>query len=218
MNTKNQALDQGVIGLIILILCCIAILWFGCAENPAAPAMNNSQDKAVIIGDNNGGSDDPTVDLLGLDTLFVDSDTVVGLVTSEGGELVLHIQGKKVDFVIKEGALADSVTISIIGSRYRVGRSTEFYVYECGPSGLQFSIPLELTQLINRSDGAAATLHYFDESYLDGDGTGWETIGVSHVQGGKGTFLLHHFSKYGISYSVSQGGQLGDVDNATHLD
>jgi len=218
VNTKNQALNQGVTGIIILMLCAIAILLFGCSENPAAPAINSSEDKAVVVGGANGGSDEPAVDPLGLDTVFVASDTVVGLVMPEGGELVLHIQGKKVDFVIPEGALADSVTISIIGSRYRVGRSIEFYVYECGPSGLQFAIPLELTQLINRSDGAAATFHYFDESFLDGDGIGWETISVSHVQGGKGTFLLHHFSKYGISYSISQGGQLGDVDTATNCD
>lgn len=216
MNTKNQGLSQGVTGIIILLLCCIALLLFGCSNNPTSPALNSTEDKAVIIGGANGDSDEPGIDPFGSDTVFVASDTVTGLVSPEGGELVLHIQGKKVDFVIREGALADSVTISIIGSRYRVGRSTEFYVYECGPSGLQFAIPLELTQLINRSNGAAATLHYFDESYLDGDGVGWETIGVSHVLGGKGTFLLHHFSKYGISYSISQGGQLGDVDSATN--
>lgn len=190
---------------------------FGCAENPAGPTLITSDKTTADVGALSGDNDEPKdkdKDSDASDTLFVAADTVSGLITSAGGELVLHIQGKMVEFVVPAGALADSVTISIIGSRYRVGQATEFYVYECGPSGLQFAIPMELTQLINRSDGAAVSFLYFDESFLDGDGIGWETTSVAHVQGGKGTFLINHFSKYGISYVANDQNQ--EITNENH--
>jgi hypothetical protein len=194
--------DQGLAALMILGLCCLAIIIFGCSGNvPTAPS-----DNSVI----NSGLRDRAFDSDQPETLFVASDTVSGTIDSHGGELVLHIQGKPIMIAVPAGALQSAVTITIIGTRYKVG-TQEFYVYDCGPSGLQFAIPLELTQLINKSDGAHATLWFFDESSSDGDGTGWESIGVSTVLGGRGVFLLHHFSKYGISYALSQGGQLGDT-------
>lgn len=215
MEMDSQVRNQSIAAIIILALCCIAIFLFGCAENPAAVNPNDHEFGTVGNGSN---STDSLEQPVSVDTVLIATDTVEGLVDSNGDTLHLHIQGKKVDFYVPAGALSEAVTISIIGSRYKVGLNKEFYTYECGPSGLQFAVPLELTQLIARADGANATLWYFDESNLDGDGVGWESLGVSKVLGGKGTFLISHFSKYGVSYSCSNGGQYGDIETETNLD
>lgn len=206
MLSNLQVRDQGLAAIIILGLCCLAIIVFGCSGNVPAPTSPNDNS---VINAGDGALRDRSFDPDRPETVFVAADTVSANLGANGGKFCLHIQGKKVEFNVPSGALQESVTITIIGALYKVGAS-ELYVYDCGPSGLQFAVPLELTQLINKSDGAQAILWFFDESTTDGDGTGWESIGVSEVMGGKGVFLLHHFSKYGISYSYSVGGQLGD--------
>ncbi len=212
MFTNQQLRDQGLVALIILVSCAIAILFFGCAENPAAPtAAENNKELLPGNGNENGGGN-PFVN----DTVFVAADTTIFLAMPEGADSRIFIQGKKVDFVVRPGAVNDSVTITIIGTRYRIGRTTDLYTYECGPSGLQFNLPLELTQLIDRPDGSIATLLYFDESVEDGDGIGWETVAPSQVLDGKGVFLLSHFSKYGISYQIGDQGM--DSDTERHFD
>ncbi|MGB5138091.1 MAG: hypothetical protein WBP29_06130 [Candidatus Zixiibacteriota bacterium] len=211
---ESQVRNQSIAAIIIIMMCCVAIFLFGCAENPAAPNINDTGTAAIEDGPT---SSDSLIRPLNVDTVFVACDTVSELVDSLGDTLKLHIQGKRVDFFVPAGALSDTVTISIIGTRYRIGNNMDLYTYECGPSGLQFAIPLELTQLINRSNGAQATLWYYDESAADGDGSGWESISVSSVLGGRGTFLLSHFSKYGVSYAMSPGGQYGDIETETNL-
>ncbi len=197
MNTKSQLVNQGLAALIILLLCSIAIMLFGCAENPAAPTTN-SIEKLVAA------SDTAVVDEQGptsSDTVLIATGSVSGLITPEGNDtLLLHIQGKLVKFVALPGAVNDTVTISVTGSRYDIGVNKEFYTYQCGPSGLSFAVPLQLIQIINKSDGASAQLFYYDESVTDGDGIGWEYMSSTSVQGKRATFSLHHFSKYGISY------------------
>lgn len=208
LEMDAQTKNQSIAAIIILALCCLAIFLFGCSENPASIGPNDNQSAVIKDGSTSTGDNQ---DPVSFDTVFVAADTAAKLVDPDGDCIILHIQGKKVEFKVPAGAVADTVTISIIGSRYLVGKNTELYTYECGPSGLQFAVPLELTQKINKSDGAQATLSYYDDSLVDGDGIGWETIGVSHVQGGKGVFLLSHFSKYGVSYALSNGGQNGDI-------
>lgn len=218
MNTKNQLANQGLAALIILLLCSIAIMLFGCAENPAAPsAFNNSSEKTFVdIPDSDDVDEDDGINPFAAETVFVAADTTYFLAGPDGATSRIFIQGKKVDFLVNPNALDDTVTIAIIGMRYRIGRTTDLYIYECGPEGLQFNIPLELTQLIDRPDGSIATLSYYDDSVDDGDGIGWETVAPSIVSDGKGVFFLHHFSKYGISY-VS-GDPNTEIGNETHCD
>ena len=214
MEMDSQVRNQSIAAIIILALCCVAIFLFGCAENPAS--VNPNEREIGVVG-NGSHSTDSLEQPVAVDTVLIATDTIEGLVDPNGDTLHLHIQGKKVDFYVPAGALSQAVTISIIGSRYKIGLHKELYTYECGPSGLQFAVPLELTQLINKSDGANATFWYFDESNVDGDGVGWESLGVSKVLGGKGTFLISHFSKYGVSYSCSGGSQYGDIETETNL-
>lgn len=217
MNTKSQLVNQGLAALIILLLCSIAIMLFGCAENPAAPVSSNIDNNAVDLG--TVAVDDPEdkdkdKDSEVADTVFICADTVSGDFDADGGELKAKLDGKNVDFVVSPNALNESVTITVIISQYRVNEKVTLYTYECGPSGLQFAVPLELTQAIDKTDGTVAAFHYFDESYLDGDGVGWEPISVSLVSGGKGTFLINHFSKYGISYvSADPNTEIGNETN-----
>lgn len=187
-----------------LFLVTMVFLFIGCADQSTIPTAASGSFGRDVVDDNQGGQP-------GGDTVFVACDTVSQSVGSNGGKFSLHIQGKKVDFEVPEGALANTVTITIIGTRYRV-KNFDFYTYECGPSGLQFAVPLELTQLINRPDGAVANLYYFDDSVNDGDGTGWELQAPVTIQGKLGTFLISHFSKYGISYVAES--PLGDFEDA----
>ena len=217
MNTKNQLASQGLAALIILLLCSIAIMLFGCAENPAAPSSNNSNAVTVDLG--TVAVDDPKdkdKDSEVSDTVFICADTVSGEIGIEGGTLKAKIDGKNVEFLVSPSALNEVVPITVIISQFRVNDKVTLYTYECGPSGLQFALPLELTQSIAKGDGTVAAFYYFDDSTLDGDGVGWESIGVSLVSGGKGTFLINHFSKYGISYISADPNT--EIGNENHCD
>lgn len=216
MEHRASTLNHGLAALIIFAVCCIAILLFGCSDNPMAPIVN-SVDKPAVNNDPVRPEREKDKDPVTSDTVFIASGSVSGLITPQGNDtLLLHIQGKLVKFVALPGAVSDTVTISVTGSRFAIGQYKEFYTYQCGPSGLSFAVPLKLVQIVNKSDGASAQLFYYDESLTDGDGIGWEYMNSTSVQGQLATFSLYHFSKYGISYSTNpddQNTETGFVEN-----
>ncbi len=184
--------QRGLVAGAIILVCCAILALFGCSQQPVAPNTDSSVNKFA---------DDPFGDPVENDTVLVASASTSKLVGPACDTIQLRLQNKKIKLWIPAGALSDTVTITVTGSKYKIGR-TELYVYECGPNGLQFQVPIEIQQPIPLEwNGTEVTFLYFDETYNDGDALGWEEVASSIATGTVVRFDIQHFSKYGISYA-----------------
>ncbi len=187
--------QRGLVAAAIILACCAILALFGCSQLPVAPNTDSSVNKFA---------DDPFGDPAESDTVLVATASTSLFVSPDCDSLqvlLLKLQNKQIRLRIPVGALADTATISVIGTKYEIGK-TELFIYECGPSGLQFQIPIDIQQPIPLElNGTEVTFLYYDETYNDGDGLGWEEIARSTATGAVVRFDIHHFSKYGISYA-----------------
>jgi hypothetical protein len=186
---------RGLIAAAIILACCAILALFGCSQQPVAPS-GNFLDPSVEPSDGPEG-DEPA----GADTVLVTSKYAEFQVDARGGSFDLKLESKEIRFEIPEGAVTDEVKITVTGTKYKIGK-TELYIYDCGPDGLQFSVPIEIKQPVpSKLRNGEAILLYFDEKTDDGDGIGWESMGSAEILGSDAKLRIFHFSKYGISYT-----------------
>ncbi len=184
--------QRGLVAAAIILACCAILALFGCSQQPLAPTTDQGVNKFA---------DDPFGDPVESDTVLVATASTSQLVGPSCDTIQLKLQNKKIKLWIPDGALSDTVTVTVTGSKYEIGR-TELFIYECGPSGLQFQIPIEIQQPVPvEFNDTEISFLYYDETYNDGDGLGWEEVDRATATGAVVRFDIHHFSKYGISYT-----------------
>lgn len=200
-NPKQRfGLGIGVIFTLSLILSTFIILG-GCSQNPIESKTDNydvtSGFQALSFIDSLGASNagSSAAAKVGDDWVFVDSAFDIDDVDEEGSELTIQLDGQDVHFIIPEGAVTEEIDISICGWKY----STPFgyaFIYECGPSGQQFNVPIQVIQYAEDDDGDCAGMFYQGDEEDDQ----WELEQISVIENGNVEFEIHHFSKYGISF------------------
>lgn len=192
-EVENQ---RGLIAAGLILVCCAVLALVGCSQQPLSPVSysNDPLDALSHIGgDDDGGP-------AAVETTLVATASLSEAVGTNGKVLRLTLDKRVIVFTIPKNALTETVTITITGSKYEIGKK-EFFVYECGPNGLQFLEPILLTQPVAMTNGQPLVLLYYDDTLEDGDGIGWQVEESGVAVNGRGIFHIHHFSKYGISYT-----------------
>jgi len=161
----------------------------GCTSNAVAPSTDNS-----ILSTLDWLSSDITTGQADRSPKPPELDKIVsGLIGSQGGVLQVKLDGSTpAIFKFPKGALKTETLITIHASVLQSPYG-DFVVYECGPEGTVFDVPLEVSQPMPPSK-SAASLYYFNETTMQ-----WEVQETSTVQHGAAKFHIYHFSKYGIS-------------------
>lgn len=193
---QRFGLRTGVIFILSMILSAFVILG-GCSQNPIESKTENYDITSGLqalsfidtLQESSVGS---SAAKIGDDWVLIDYACDEENIDEEGEELTIELDGQDVHFIIPEDAVTDDVDISICGWKY----STPFgyaFIYECGPSGQQFNIPIQVIQYAEDDDGDCAGMFY------QGDDD-WELEQISVIENGNVEFEIHHFSKYGISF------------------
>ncbi len=124
---------------------------------------------------------------------FITDRIVSGLIGPKGGVLQVKLDGSiPAIFRFPQGALKTETLITIQATVLETP-SGSLVVYDCGPDGTVFDVPLEVTQP-EPPGKSAANLFYFNETSMQ-----WELQETSPVQHGCAKLHIYHFSKYGIS-------------------
>ncbi|MCC6961840.1 MAG: hypothetical protein IT585_01170 [candidate division Zixibacteria bacterium] len=192
-EVENQ---RGLIAAGLILVCCAVLALVGCSQQPLSPASYSNDPLDALSntgGDNDGGP-------ASVETTLVATASLSEAVGANGKVLRLTLDKRVIVFNVPKNALTETVTITITGSKYEIGEE-EFYVYDCGPDGQQFLEPILLTQPVALTNGQPLVLLYFDDTLEDGDGIGWQVEDAGVSANGRGIFEIHHFSKYGISYT-----------------
>lgn len=157
----------------------------GHARVSFADSLLSSFNQGLAAGGADGLKDSP---------YFVADDSNSATIGVAGGRLTLKFEGKEIVFVVSAGALSSPVEISIHGYKFRMEDGSEVYLYECGPGGTAFAIPMIVDHPVNSGEGTSTGL-FFD----DDEGTIWQIEQISPVVDGVARFHIHHFSKYAIT-------------------
>lgn len=188
--------QRGIIAAGLILVCCAVLALVGCSQQPLSPTSYSNDPLDALS--NTGGDDDGGA--VSAETTLVATASLSEAVGANGKLLRLTLDKRVIVFSIPKDALTETVTITITGSKYLIGKK-EFYVYDCGPDGQQFLAPILLTQPVAMVDGKPLVLLYYDDTLEDGDGIGWQVEESGVSANGRGIFQIHHFSKYGISYT-----------------
>lgn len=207
--TLQKALKLG--SAITLMIFVSLLLVTGCGDSPVAPTNTILDDTKgdVTIGDAQravefadslispdgswaAGSD---LDYLKDSPYYVDDEANKEVIGTSGGSIKIQLDNDELYFVVPAGALNQEVEIEIQGYKLRDENGRDVYLYECSPSGLEFNLPMTVDHPISKSDGSPAVMFYKDDGLFQS----WDLEQVTPVLNGSATFLIHHFSKYGIS-------------------
>ncbi len=207
--TLQKALKLG--SAITLMIFASLLLVTGCGDSPVAPTTTIIDDTKddVTIGDaqravefadsllSSGGSWAAGSDLDELkdSPYYVDDEENKAVIGASGGSIKIQLDNKELYFVVPAEALDREVEIQIHGYKLRTEDDRDVYLYECSPSGLEFAKPMSVDHPVSQDDDSSAVMFYNGE---DANST-WELEQVTPVVDGTATFLIWHFSKYGIS-------------------
>ncbi|MBD3298504.1 MAG: hypothetical protein GF341_07615 [candidate division Zixibacteria bacterium] len=210
--TLRRALKLG--SAITLMIFASLLLVTGCGNSPVAPT-------STILDDTDDSKDDLTIgdaqravefadslispdgswaagsdlEYLKDSPNFVDEEANKEEIGILGGAIKLQLDNEELYFVVPKGALDQRVEIEIQGYKLRTDDGRDVYLYECSPSGLRFSLPMKVDHPVSQNDGSPSVIFYKGDDLFDG----WQLEQVSPVLNGSATFLIWHFSKYGIS-------------------
>jgi hypothetical protein len=183
--------------LALLTFAVILTLNTGCSQNPTESTADHADATLQWLNSRFGG-DGPelsgTYDSIEEDPSFVADAAAKEEFDRSGGFLKIQLDNEEIYFVIPANAVDREVEIEIRGWKLD-GPNGEVFLYECFPSGLQFNVPLRVNHPIDKADDSWGVLFY----QPDGDGAVWHIEQVTPIRGGRATFEIHHFSKYGIS-------------------
>lgn len=138
-------------------------------------------------------SSSPTLSPSKDDPFFVADACAKEVFGANGGKLKIQLDNKELFFVIPKGALAGEVEIEICGWKFATSER-DVFIYECKPSGLEFSVPMWIDHPVKSQDGEYAVMFYNGEKTHT-----WLLEQISPVSKGTTKFEIHHFSKYGVS-------------------
>ncbi|TFH58220.1 MAG: hypothetical protein E4G91_09610 [Candidatus Zixiibacteriota bacterium] len=176
----------------ILVLLAISLslaIVGGCTSNALTPENGNpNQSKLDWLNEffNDGGADRGP-------SPFIMEETVSGLIGPKGAVLQLNLRGSlPIVFRFPAGALKVETLITIHAYILQ-SPFGNFMLYDCGPDGTVFDVPVEVLQPEPRGT-TTASLFYFNETSMQ-----WELQETSRVLNGTALFHIYHFSKYGIS-------------------
>lgn len=202
-KTVSRFWGMTLAGTVLATALSLVGIW-GCSSQPTGPdpslpdmasaiAAVQSLDSTVAANANVAAAPGQSVLNLNLVTTAYDIEPI----SDKGCTLKLNFDGDTAIFIVPAGAVdrkkfPNARNIEIRGYRTRTILG-DIYLYDCGPSGLKFSRPIELRQPM-RSRLPVARLLYFNE-LLDI----WQLIDVSDILKGRTTFQIDHFSKYGVS-------------------
>jgi hypothetical protein len=171
----------------------VAFLVAGCSDNPVAPKSDDGTGGFTYIKDKGGdpmvAPGDPGGKALGPGGR--DSDSAV--IGPAGGEIDLTLGPHASRFLVPPGALLSPVLISVAA----VAAGTPFgdvAVFDFGPDGLAFKVPVKLTLQVSDPEGMTKRLYWWNPS-----SGRWQLVNVAPVKDGEVTFNVAHFSKYGIT-------------------
>jgi hypothetical protein len=176
------------------VLCLLALslamtLIAGCSSNSVAPTTENNNQNVADWLDSNLGTGQADC---GPGPAMMDK-TVSGLIGPKGGVLQVKLDGSlPAVFRFPAEALKVETLITIRASVVGMP-SGSVVVYDCGPDGTVFDVPLEVVQP-EPNGKSAASLYYFNEKLSQ-----WELQETSPVKDRNALFHIYHFSKYGIS-------------------
>ncbi len=184
---KSRHMNPNVTTVLsVLAITLIMALVAGCTSNAVAPSTESSGQSTLTWLNSTDQADRIPVP-------FMLDRTVSALIGPKGGILQLNLNGyMPVVFRVPAGAL-DEPTLITISALVVKSPGGEFVVYDCGPDGTVFNLPLQLLQ--PEPPGVTiANLFYFNETTSK-----WELQETSRVIGSVALFHIYHFSKYGIS-------------------
>jgi hypothetical protein len=209
MRTHLAQNGTGLRGLLLAVVLSLSFLAIfgmgGCSTSPVEPP-------SVDTGLNESISAVQTLDSLAAAESFDQqgpvAQRILGLlqltsasdrqpISNDGCTLRLVFGSDTARFVVPAGAVnrqkfPNAKYIEIRGFRLRTPLG-DTYLYDCGPDGLKFVIPIQLQQPMN-SKRLVARLLYFNELR-----DVWELIDLSPIENGQTDFEIEHFSKYGVS-------------------
>jgi hypothetical protein len=186
---KSNHLNLNLMAVLCLLALSMMMLIAGCSSNTVAPTTDNNNQNIVDWLDSNLGTGQ--ADRIPGPTMM--NKVVSGLIGPKGGIIQVRLDGSlPTVFRFPAGALKVETLITIRASILGAP-SGSVVIYDCGPDGTVFDVPLEVVQPMPPSK-SAASLFYFNEKLSQ-----WELQEVSPVKGGTALFHIYHFSKYGIS-------------------
>ncbi len=191
---------------LVVVFVVVAILFSGCSgDSPLGTDDAKPQQdllKAAAFADSvlqsyaaDGLAADVDLDYLRNDPYYLCDVEVTQEVNENGGVISLELDNEEIYFWVPAGALKKQVEIELWGFKFRTPFG-DVWIYDCGPDGLKFNVPMWVNHPIDRQDGQAAALIYIDESKR---GNTLELEAVSPVQDGHVKFRIYHFSKYAIT-------------------
>jgi hypothetical protein len=177
--------------LAVLFAISISLVFIsGCTQNAVAPGQDDLDQTKLDVH-----SSDITTGQADRTRLRETDGTVSGLIGPEGGVLQVKLDGSTPTiFRFPAGALTVETLITI-SAHVEQSPSGGLAVYDCGPAGIVFELPVEVTQP-TPPNKTTASLFYFNESSLQ-----WELQEISRISNGRALFHIYHFSKYGIGSS-----------------
>jgi outer membrane murein-binding lipoprotein Lpp len=162
----------------------------GCSQNAVAPGQDDQNQAELDLL-----SSDITTGQADRDRLRSQEETVSGLIGPNGGVLLVRFDASTPTiFRFPQGALTAETMITIC-AHIEESPSGSLAVYECGPAGIVFEVPVEVTQPMP-PDRTTASLYYFNENSVR-----WELQEMSRITNGVALLHIYHFSKYGIGSS-----------------
>lgn len=170
---------------LVAVSICLAIV-SGCSSNTVAPITEDTKAFDWLAEQGNGADADrePVRPML--------DQTYSALIGPKGGVIPVQPKGQpNAVFIFPKDALKVEKLITIT-VKTEVTPFGNLLVYDCGPDGTVFDVPLQLVHPEPRGK-TSASMYYFNE-----DKQQWELQETSVVKGADAVFHIYHFSKYGI--------------------
>lgn len=226
MRSRNKKSVYRIEASILLGLCLVVYMPWGCSKSPLAPGVPIVESTFLLpdgtiaypgtkLSDRDPASPDSALkapvnnepgELDPLDTTGSTGGIVPIVYEKEvdtlGGSIAMDIDGKTAYFYIPKGGLTERTTITV--EVYRDYSRAEEIVTEFhfGPVGLTFVNTSQLVFPTVEADGETMELLWWNKWLQE-----WMFSAEAIVVSGHATFPVTHFSKYRTKERISLGGQ-----------
>lgn len=167
----------------------------GCGNTPTGPVDQDHSLSALQFVDQQSGAGEPLVSDSAyarvLEGLLHDLTSL--LVGPGGGTLEVQLGDNSGTLRIPPGALRRLVRITM-GALQHETPWNNATIFEFGPDGLVFILPAMLTLETDRPDGTLLRIYWWNP-----DKRVWVFQQAATVRDGRVSFMIRHFSKYGIA-------------------
>lgn len=223
MRSRSQASIYKLEASILLGLCLVVYMPWGCSKSPLAPGVPIVESTFLLpdgtiaypgtkLSDTEPASPDsalttpvtmePDSDTTGTTKLITTVGTYEEEMDTLGGTVVMDLGGETSYFYVPKEALEERTIITV--EVYRdLSRATEVVTeFHFGPAGLRFSKATQLVFPTQSVEGETMELLWWDRWLQQ-----WMLSAEAIVVSGHATFPITHFSKYRTTERISLGGQ-----------